>query len=216
MLIRRDRYIAVTISKCGYSEFFFATLHLSFRKKNMTYTARIITTLSLLALVFPVTAHAQLSEEPLRKGFTLVVKAGTGFQQDGRINDAAFGLQGVDLGLGEFLNKDLAVMLRISTVDVTYDNLFGFNQVSGFAGATLQYWMNDRVYIEGGPGIGFSRIKNRGDNTAIGISALAGAGMSVHAWGKHNILVGIEYSPAFYTTKSTIHSAGLKVGYQLF
>ena len=182
----------------------------------MTYTARVTTAFCLLALLIPVTTQAQSSQQPMRKGFTLVVKAGTGFQQDGRFNESAFGLEGFDIGLGEFLTEDLAVMLRVSTVEVTYDNLFGFNQVSGFAGATLQYWMNNRFYVEGGPGVGFSRIKNVGDNTAVGISALAGVGMSVHAWGKHNILVGIEYSPSFYTSESTIHSAGLKVGYQLY
>ena len=164
----------------------------------------------------PKNAAAQETYEPARSGFTFLVKAGTGFQQDAALGKSAFGFGGFDIGIGDFLNENLAVMLRLSAVEVTYDNLFNFNQTSGFAGATLQYWMASRFYIEGGPGVGFSRLSNFDNGYHAGISVLAGAGMSLRTWGKHNILIGIEYSPAFFASDDIIHNAGLRVGYQLY
>lgn len=86
---------------------------------------------------------------PDRGGFTLLLDAGLGLQHDGYFGETEAGFAGVNLGIGGFLTRDLALVFRVSGTTVSYD---GLGQTSGVGGPTAQLWLNDRLHLEGGVG----------------------------------------------------------------
>ena len=155
---------------------------------------------------------AQGATPRTRGGFTVLVNLGIGVQTDTGLDESATGLAGANLGIGGFVTEKLAVLGRISGTNVFYD-LGGFGeiqQVSGVAGATLQYWATDRLVIEGGGGVGFWTAEGESQR---GFGLIVGASGVVFNRGKHNLLVGVEYAPAF-TDSGTVHNLGVTFGYQ--
>jgi hypothetical protein len=147
-----------------------------------------------------------------RGGFTFLVDAGVGIQNDSSIEETAVGLSGLSFGVGAFLTENLAPMFRLSATIVNYDlGGFDYGQTSGFAGPSLQYWLSDRFNVEGGAGLGFWRGDTDEDSRGFGL--LLGAGYSIFNRGKHNVQLGAQYTPAF-TDPGTVHNFGFTFGYQ--
>ena len=147
-----------------------------------------------------------------RGGFTILVDAGVGIQNDTSIEETAVGVAGLGLGVGSFLNEDLALMFRFAGTRVNYDlNGFDYGQTSGFAGPSVQWWLSDRFNVEAGAGLGLWRGDTGEDNVAGGL--LFGAGVSIFNRGKHNLQLGVQYAPAF-TEPGTVHNFGFTFGYQ--
>ena len=98
-----------------------------------------VAALCLVTLVV-VEGLALAQNEADRGGFTLLLNAGLGLQYDEAFEESAAGLAGLNLGVGGFLTRDLALMFRISGTNVSYDaGFFGdITQVSGVGGVTLQ------------------------------------------------------------------------------
>ena len=147
-----------------------------------------------------------------RGGFTAMADIGLGVQIDSAIEETAAGLSGVNAGVGGFLNENLALMFRIAGTNVAYD-LGGvdYDQVSGFAGPSLQYWLSDRFNVEAGGGVGYWSGSTDEDDQGFGL--LLGAGFSVFNRGKHNLQVGVQWAPAL-TEPGTVHNFGFTFGYQ--
>ena len=76
---------------------------------------------------------------------------------------------------------------------------------------TLQYWVSDRLNLEGGAGFGF----RTGNYTLSdgGFGLILGAGVPIFNRGKHNLQFGVQYAPAF-TDPGTVHNIGFTFGYQ--
>jgi hypothetical protein len=148
-----------------------------------------------------------LSTAAERGGFTLLVDLGVGIQKDDGVGDSAAGVAGLNVGVGAFLTKNLALMFRFSGTDVSYDR---YSQVSGVVGPMVQYWLSDRINVRAGGGLGFWSSDDQSDH---GFGLILGAGVTVFNRGKHNLQVGFEYAPAF--TDGKVHNFGITFGYQL-
>ena len=147
-----------------------------------------------------------------RGGFTALVDVGVGIQSDSSIEETAVGLSGLNFGIGGFLTQDLALIFRLSGTSVDYDlGELEYGQTSGFAGPALQFWLSDRLNVEAGAGVGFWRGDGDEDNQGFGLQL--GAGYSIYNRGKHNLQLGVHYSPAF-TEPGTVHNFGFTFGYQ--
>ena len=163
-------------------------------------------------IVAATVGNAAAQTSPDRGGFTLLVNLGVGIQQDTAIEETAVGTAGLNLGVGGFIKPNLAILGRFSGTNAKYDTAFGeFRQVSGVVGPTLQYWASDKVYLEGGAGLGVWSAEDESDS---GFGLILGAGFTVWNRGKHNLQVGVEYAPAF--TDNAVHNFGITFGYQLF
>ena len=137
---------------------------------------------------------------------------GVGIQSDTAVEESAVGLAGLNLGVGGFFKPNLAILGRFSGTNVNYETPFGdFGQVSGVLGGTLQYWTSDKLYVEGGAGMG---LWNADGDSERGLGLILGAGYTVWNRGKHNLQVGVEYAPVF--TENAVHNFGITFGYQLF
>lgn len=174
--------------------------------QGKTFSAVIVTA----AVMIAVTSNSAVAQD--RAGFTALVDIGAGIQNDSAIEETAVGLSGINAGVGGFLNENLALMFRIAGSNVGYD-LGGadYDQVSGFAGPSLQYWLSDRINVEAGAGVGYWTGSTDEDNQALGL--IFGTGFSVFNRGKHNLQVGVHYAPAF-TEPGTVHNFGVTFGYQ--
>jgi len=150
---------------------------------------------------------SQTPAQPTRGGFTILVNMGIGVQNDTYVEESAVGLAGANVGIGGFVTPKLAVLGRFSGTNVNYDR---FGQVSGVVGATLQYWATDRFIVEGGAGIGYWTAEG---DSETGFGLIVGASGVVFHRGKHNLLVGVEYAPAF-TDSGQVHNIGITFGYQ--
>ena len=148
-----------------------------------------------------------------RGGFTALVDAGVGVQNDSGIEETDTGLAGLSFGVGGFFNKDFALMFRLTGTNVSYD--FGgagdYRQTSGVMAPTVQYWLSDKVNVEAGAGWGFWSGDTDEDETGLGL--ILGTGVTLLNRGKHNLQFGVQYSPAF-TDPGTVHSVGFTLGYQ--
>ena len=131
-----------------------------------------------------------------------------GFQRDEFFDVTETGVEGINLGLGGFVNEDLAILLRTSGTTVSYD---GGTQTSGTVGPTIQYWVSDKLNVEGGVGIGLWDFEGAND-TALGL--ILGVGYSIWNNEGNSLYLGAEYAPAF-TSPSTVHNFGIVFGWQL-
>ena len=171
---------------------------------------------AIALVIAPSSVMAQETEgelNPDRGGFTLLVNLGIGSQLEG--DSSAIGLAGLNLAAGGFVTENLALMFRVSGTTATHEfEAFGYDfdisQVSGVVGLTAQHWLDDRFYIEAGPGMGFWSVEELGSESGFGV--ILGTGVTIFNRGKHNLQLGIEYAPMF--TDPTIHNLGFTFGYQ--
>lgn len=178
--------------------------------KSVQRIAQLVT-LSLVIVAASV-SNAAAQSSPDKSGFTLLVNLGVGFQDDSTLAENGVGLAGLNFGAGKFLKPNMAILGRISGTNASYETPFGnVRQVSGVVGGTLQYWTSDKVYLEGGAGLGFWSVEDESDQ---GFGLILGAGYTIWNRGKHNLQVGVEYAPVF--TDGKIHNFGFTIGYQLF
>lgn len=157
------------------------------------------------------TAFAQSATD--RQGFTLLVNLGAGIQNDTALEETRPAVAGVNIGIGGFVTRNLAILGRFSGTGAVYETGFGdMRQVSGVLAPTVQYWVSDRLNVEGGAGFGVWAAEGESDR---GFGLVLGAGVTVFNRGRHNLQVGVEYAPAF-TEPGTVHNFGITFGYQLF
>lgn len=150
------------------------------------------------------------SAQPNGRGFTALVNGGVGIQHDAGFGATATGLAGPNGGAGWFLTPRLAALFRVSGTTAKYSDLDDLKQVSGVVGGTAQYWLTDRIAVEGGAGVGYWSIGGVSDQD---LGLVLGASAVIFRRGSHHVLAGGEYAPVF-TEGGTVHNAGITVGYQ--
>jgi hypothetical protein len=173
------------------------------------HPAMITSAISLSA--FFVSHGTALAQDHNRGGFTFLINAGYAVQHDSASRRSGDGQAGVNLGIGGFLTRDLALMVRVSGTSVrsTANALGELNQASGVLAGTLQYWVSDRVAIEAGAGLGFVEDLYQADSPGL----IVGITATIFNRGKHSLQAGVEYAPAFRQSR-TISNVGFTIGYQ--
>src|SRR5690349_15771491 len=88
----------------------------------------------------------------LHNGMTVELNLGVGWAQTSDENgdnavtsDAVLG--GLDIGVGGWLNSRMAITGRLAGVS---DSQNGFTAAAIFLGPSLQYWVNDNLWVGGG------------------------------------------------------------------
>jgi len=166
------------------------------------------------------------ASESARGGFTVLGSLGVGLQSDRFLNDTTVGFAPGNFGIGGFVAPNLAVLFRFSGTLAGFD-VDHFDHVSGVAAGAIQYWLANRVIIEGGVGTGFwsstewftshsftsHRSNSHFQEPERGLGVIVGASAVLFNWGKHNLLAGVEYAPVFIDPQ-VVHNVGFTVGYQ--
>jgi len=170
---------------------------------------------ALFALLVPALAQAQEASRWDRGSFTLLLNLGVGFQRDSYVDQTETGLAGLNLGIGGFLTEDVALMFRWSgTTGVNYT---AYSQTSAVYGPAVQYWIDDRLALEAGAGVGMWRAFDAVTDEDViesGLGMILGVGYTLFGSGKHAFRLGIEYAPAF-TEPAWVHNFGIVLGWQL-
>jgi hypothetical protein len=163
-----------------------------------------------LAALF-VSHGTALAQDNNRGGFTFLINGGYAVQHDAESGRSGNGQAGLNLGIGGFVTRDVALMFRVSETSArSIAGLTGeIEQASGVLGATLQYWFSDRIAIEAGGGVGFVEDLYGADFPGL----IFGTTGTIFNRGKHSLQVGVEYAPAFRRS-GAIHNVGFTIGYQ--
>lgn len=167
--------------------------------------------LATFLLLFSILLSARPACCQERGGFTLLLSMGYGLQNGGAGEGTSEGLAGLNLGIGGFVSKDVALMFRISGTQASYDQPgYGSTDVTSGVGAfDVQWWATKRLNFEFGGGFGF--VSNSRDERGLGL--LACVGYTVLLRGKYSLQIGIE--DALMTNDNfTVQNVGFNIGFQ--
>lgn len=163
----------------------------------------------------------------LRRGMTGELNLGLGFiwarNDDGQESDTEVALAGLSAGIGGWINPQMALTLRVA--GATYSTDFGNASArftTGVVGPSLQYWLDDRLWIGGGAGVGFAAITIDGADTQpdpeTGFGLDLRAGYTFTSGSANTFNVSVEYNPTFFDVGDgqslQINSFGILFGYQ--
>lgn len=161
------------------------------------------------------------------QGITFEANLGVGFahltdsNSNSSINtDAA--LAGLDIGVGGWLNPQLALTGRISGVDIKYgDSQTGTASIMGtlvlaWVGPSLQYWPDPHFWMGGG--VGFATYRLIGNNScsastqsdACGINGFGFDMRAGYTFGdsQHTFNTSIEINPSHFSDNNSNNSSG--------
>lgn len=150
----------------------------------------------------------------VRRGVTFEANIGLGIlrvSRDGD-SDSENGLGGLNLGIGVFVNPRMAISLRVAGVTY-FENDVSLTQA--FIGPSLQYFVNDNLFVGGGLGIGTVRIANDNDSASendLGLDLRIG--YSFNPGARHSFNASLEVTPTDIDG-FTWTGIGILLGYQL-
>ncbi len=170
-------------------------------------------------LLVPAVALAQnqpmYAPPPTHTGLTFEANLGFGLLRianDNGDSESEGALGGLNLGIGGFLNPQMAVTVRASGVTYVED---GGSLTQAFFGPSLQYWVTPNAWIGGGVGLGVARIvvDGFGSDSETGFALDARAGYTFNPGSKHSFNISAEITPAFIE-EATFTGIAILFGYQ--
>ncbi len=164
----------------------------------------------------PIRPALPLDPTPQRSGFTF--EAGLGIslmQSDETDGDVGFGIAPLSLGVGFFLSEDLALSIRATGASFFQD--FG-DTIGVFVlqhyGANVQFFIDDRFMVAGGPALSVIGALDGGD-LDLGFGVNARAGYALLSSRRINIRVLLELLMGAGHNEGAIFGQCLKVEFQL-
>ena len=157
---------------------------------------------------------------PLRGGLTFEANLGVGWikiSDDYNSDTSDAGLGGICLGIGGWVGKNIAITARLAGVNFE-ENDTRYSAI--FLGPSLQYWIDDHIWLGGGAGIGvFAASSSYGgeDNSISGFGLDLRAGYTFNAGSENTINASVEINPSFFNEdgqSGTATGIALLVGYQ--
>ncbi len=121
---------------------------------------------------------------------------------------APIGLAPINLGVGGFVSRDLALSFRATGTSTFRDRGFGIEQtVLAFYGLSAQVFLTDRVFVSGGLGLGMlfnnpymPAAERAGAPATFGIAATGRVGWNVH--------LDREWGLSLYAEATPVHVDG--------
>lgn len=154
---------------------------------------------------------------PNHTGLTFEANIGFGMLRaaadDGGEVETESALGGLNLGIGGFINPQMALTLRIAGATHSED---GASITQAFGGPSLQYWLSDAAWLGGGIGLGVARLSFDGSSESYsesGVGLDLRAGYTFNPRAKHSFNVSAEITPTFLDG-GTFTGIALLFGYQ--
>lgn len=198
--------------------------------------------LVLLAVLIPASALAQPGSPPppgggyapapgapvyappasgaaLHNGMTFEANVGLGWMRissGGASDTSDVSLAGADVGVGGWINPNLALTVRINGIT---DSQSGGKIINGMLGPNLQYWVDDHLWVGGGAGVAvFGVIPDQGNSDSIrGFGFDLRAGYTFPSTTENTFNVSFELSPGFFSENgadATLTGIAILAGYQ--
>jgi hypothetical protein len=143
--------------------------------------------------------------------FTIEASLGAGVMLAGKDVSGRFGIAPIGVTLGTFVYDKLAVGVRLSGAVYVGDPA----AANSFIGIVVQPWLSERVFLEGGLGIGVLH-PDLGDlgATEQGFGLCLRGGYGFTRLGRHGFAIVLEAYPSFYSSRS-LFGATLGVQWQM-
>ena len=158
---------------------------------------------ALIVILVPAIAVA----EPLHQGPTFEVDVGVGVVH-GDGTSSGDSLAGVNIGLGGWLSRHVALTVRAASVTLHLD---GERESFIFFGPSLQLWLDDHFWL-GGIGIAGTAVEGGGANRGVGLDARGGYTFASRS--ANTFDVSFELTPGYYAGSSDATGIALLIGYQ--
>ena len=192
----------------------FTTLHVSIVGMKIILSSLALLSLSSLANAQGMPVQTSPPESGYKDGFTLELNLGIGSMMSSAANsNSETALAGLSIGLGGFVNRQLAITGRIA--GGTYTESDG-RITQAFLGPAVQYWATPNFWFGGGIGFGIISIDINGrgsdSNTDLGFDVRAGYTFNPDT--KHSFNVSAEFSRS-QADGGAISVLGLLAGWQI-
>ncbi|MGE0871380.1 MAG: hypothetical protein AB7P03_22655 [Kofleriaceae bacterium] len=158
---------------------------------------------------------------PRRDGMTFELNLGLGFLTNSEADDESdTGIAGLDLGIGGWMNSNMAITGRIAAVTIS-DEPLRLSHI--FIGPTVQYWTNKNFWVGGGAGLSVLWLSIDDDFSDSDGDSINGFGLDLRAGysfdtGSENTFnISLELTPGFYSENgfdTTITGVAFLLGYQ--
>ncbi len=145
------------------------------------------------------------SRASYRRSTTIEASIGVGLLVSSHA-DGGIGLSGVNLGIGGFLNSRLAIAARFAGVLTRGDNPVTLL----FLGGVVQYWIDDKLWVGGGLGLG-NVDGDRGSANGLGFDVRGG--YTIKQTREHAVGVSVEVLPALFAGR-VLTGIAVLAGYQ--
>lgn len=177
---------------------------------------------SLALMSLPLFANAPVMAQPastydheVKNGLTFELNLGIGSMIVSSDTDSKSetSLAGLSLGIGGFVNKQLAVTARIAGGTYTDD---AGRLTQAFFGPAVQYWATPNVWLGGGIGLGVLAIDVNGagsdSNTDLGFDVRAG--YTFNPGTKHSFNISAEFTRS-QADNGAVSVVGVLAGWQI-
>jgi hypothetical protein len=162
------------------------------------------------------------------RGVTFEANLGVGYVRLSDTGNAAMNsdaaLAGANLGIGGWINRQLAITFRIAGVQIKSMSFppAGTTLVNAFFGPSLQYWLSPNVWLGGGAGFSTYRFVSGCTQTSTNPCGLNGFGLDARAGysfgtSANTFNLSVEITPGFYSNSSasgTATGVAFLAGYQ--
>jgi hypothetical protein len=163
--------------------------------------------------------YVQPAPPPLRNGLTVETNLGigwiTGRDDNGQSDTTDVGFGGLTLGIGGWVGPQMAITARIAGVTVSKDSVT-FSHI--FFGPSLQYWIDDHIWLGGGVGLSIARVAFDGaSDSTNGFGLDLRAGYTFTTGSENTFNVSVELNPGHYSengASTTLTGIAFMVGYQ--
>ncbi|HKA91196.1 MAG TPA: hypothetical protein VKE22_26225 [Haliangiales bacterium] len=153
------------------------------------------------ALAFPFLILCSLAPARAEERFTIEASLGLGVMVAGKDVSGRFALAPIGVTLGTFVFEKLAVGVRLGGTVYFGDPAVG----NSFLGIVVQPWLSERLYLEGGLGVGVLH-PDLGDlgSTEQGFGLSLRGGYIFARAGRHAFSIFLETYPSFYSSRSVL------------
>src|SRR5215831_4520184 len=158
---------------------------------------------TMVAVSLLVLASPALAEEAQRGGFTLGLSLGAGAASFGNGGGTEAALGGMNLFIGGFVTPRWAIAAKFSGVnygpfDSRLKDDFGAN-IAGVLGPVAQFWVNDRLSVNAGFGLGVMKLKTLDgiESNQSGFGLMAGVMVLPLVLAHHGLGLYFDVAPIF-------------------
>lgn len=164
----------------------------------------------------PIRPQPALDPRPDRSGFTLEVGLGVSLVQSEETDgDVGLGIAPLSLGVGLFLNQDIALSVRATGATFFQDlgETLGIFAMQHY-GMNMQLFVDDHFMVAGGPALSAIGALDGGD-PELGFGVNVRAGYALLASRRINLRVLLELLMSAGHTEGTVFAQCLKAEFQL-
>jgi hypothetical protein len=146
----------------------------------------------------------------LRSGSTFEAGIGLGLVRSDS-DETGIGLGGFGVGVGSWFGPQFAVSARLAGVSAEDGGRRGNHM---FLGPSLQWWLNDHIWLAGGLGLAILAVGGDDVDVNLGLGVDLRAGVTLTSGKQDSFNLSLELTPSRYDGAPALTGIAVMLGYQ--